>query len=33
MLLHTTQEVGVMTHPPEAVNPLDFDVWMLEVAR
>ena len=33
MLLHTTQEVGIMTHPPEAVNPLDFDVWMLEVAR
>ena len=33
MLLHTTQEVATMTHPPEAVNPLDFDVWMLEVAR
>jgi hypothetical protein len=33
MLLHTTQELGIMTHAPEAVNPLDFDVWMLEVAR
>jgi hypothetical protein len=33
MLLHTTQELGIMTHPPEAVNPLDFDVWMLEPAR
>jgi hypothetical protein len=33
MLLDTTQELGIMTHPPEAVNPLDFDVWMLEVAR
>ena len=33
MLLHTSQELGIMTHPPEAVNPLDFDVWMLEPAR
>jgi hypothetical protein len=33
MLLHTTQELGIMTHPPEGANPLDFDVWMLEVTR
>jgi len=33
LLLQTTQEVGIMTHPPEAVNPLDFSVWMLQVAR
>ena len=33
MQLHTTQEEATMMHPPEAVNPLDFEVWMLEVAR
>ena len=33
MQLHTTQEEATMMHPPEAVNPLDFEVWMLEAAR
>ena len=33
MLLHTTQEGATMTHPPEAVHPLDFEIWMLEVTR
>jgi hypothetical protein len=33
MLLHTTQEEATTMHPPEAVHPLDFEVWMLEVAR
>ena len=32
MLLHTHQEVGVKMHPPESINPLDFEVWMLEPA-
>jgi len=33
MRLNTTQEEGTRMHPPEAVNTIDFDAWMLEPAR
>jgi hypothetical protein len=33
MRLNTTQEEGTRMHPPEAGNPVDCDVWMLEPAR
>jgi len=32
MLLDTHQEVGLRMRPPESINPLDFEVWMLQPA-
>ena len=33
MLLHTTQEEATLRHPPEAVYPLDSEIWMLTMSR